>query len=276
TYGIPLNLINAMGVFNPGNPSSYLNNIQISNADLVDATYDAKLDWKIPFKLSDNISGKISLGGKYHSVNRTSIGNQEQEYMQYGDGSGTRLAIQNSYVNLFPGLAGLTGVGASQSGIPASPFVDPSYSRTDILGYPIGPNWFEHNLVIMANEAKTNPGVAIWQQGVQDFNQNYTDNEKSQAGYLMGEFNIGNSLTIVPGARYQEEKTDISAYHIQPVTANANGLAALPVLWDTKRDNPYWYPSVNIKYKATENIQIMGAVYRSVSLPSYSDIYPLL
>ena len=276
TYGTPLNLINAMGVFNPGNPNSYLNNIQISSADLVDATYDAKVDWKIPFKLSDNISGKISLGGKYHSVNRTSIGSQEQEYMQYGDGSGTRLAIQNSYANLFPGLAGLTGVGASQSGISASPFVDPSYSRTSILGYPIGPNWFEHNLVIMANEALTNPGVAIWQQGVQDFNQNYTDKEKSQAGYLMGEFNIGNSLTIVPGARYQEEKTDLSAYHIQPVSANANGLGALPVLWETKRDNPYWYPSVNIKYKATENVQIMGAVYRSVSLPSYSDISPLL
>ena len=109
TYGTPLNLINAMGVFNPGNPSSYLNNIQISNADLVDATYDAKLDWKIPFKLSDYISGKISLGGKYHSVNRTSIGSQEQEYLQYGDGSGSRLAIQAFIRKSLPGSCGTNG-----------------------------------------------------------------------------------------------------------------------------------------------------------------------
>jgi TonB-dependent receptor len=45
---------------------------------------------------------------------------------------------------------------------------------------------------------------------------------------------------------------------------------------ETKRDNPYWYPSVNLKYKATENVQVMGAVYRSVSLPSYADISPEL
>ena len=49
-----------------------------------------------------------------------------------------------------------------------------------------------------------------------------------------------------------------------------------PVLVETKRDNPYWYPSVNIKYKATENVQVMGAVYRSVSLPSYTDISPVV
>ncbi len=45
-----------------------------------------------------------------------------------------------------------------------------------------------------------------------------------------------------------------------------------PKLVETKRDYPHWYPSVNIKYKATENIQFLGAVYRSVSLPSYGDI----
>ncbi len=93
----------------------------------------------------------------------------------------------------------------------------------------------------------------------------------------MGEFNIGSALTIVPGARYQEEQTDIGAYHVRLNASNANGLDGPAPVWvDTKRDNPYWYPSVTIKYKATDNVQVTGAVYRSVSLPDYDEITPLV
>ena len=62
-YGTPLALINSMGVFNPSDKNSYLNNINVTNSNLSDALLDAKLDWKVPFKFSDNISGKISLAG---------------------------------------------------------------------------------------------------------------------------------------------------------------------------------------------------------------------
>ncbi len=276
-YGVPLTLINSMGVFNPGDKNAFLNNIYVSNTDLTDESYDAKVDWKIPFKLSDYVSGKLMLGGKYHSVDRTSDGSRFQYYMQYGDGANTRNAVA-SFTNLFPGLANYTQAQLEndQTGVPALPFVDPNYTTSSILGYPIGQNWNAYNLVKMANALASIRSAAVWNDGVSDFDQNYTDKENTRAGYLMGEFNIGNDLTIVPGARYQEERTDISAYHIQPVTSNANGLGYPPVLVETKRDNPYWYPSVNIKYKATENVQVMGAVYRSVSLPSYADISPEL
>ena len=116
-----------------------------------------------------------------------------------------------------------------------------------------------------------------WTSGPNDYNQDYTDKENTTAGYLMGEFNIGNDLTVVAGARWQQEITDIAAYHIQINTANQSGLSGVPPeLVDSKRTNLYWYPSVNIKYKATDNIQIVGAVYNSVSLPNYSDISPLV
>ena len=77
-YGVPLTLINSMGVFNPGDKNAFLNNIYVSNTDLTDESYDAKVDWKIPFKLSDYVSGKLMLGGKYHSVDRTSDGSRFQ------------------------------------------------------------------------------------------------------------------------------------------------------------------------------------------------------
>jgi TonB-dependent receptor len=276
-YGEPLALVKAMGVIDPNNATSSLNNIYVGSADLTDASYDAKLDWKVPFKLSDYLSGRLILGGKYHSVDRTSDATRFQYYMQYGNGANTRNAVA-SFKSLFPGLATLSPpiLENDQTGVPVSPFVDPNYTTNNILGYPVGANWDAYDLVKMTNALASIPSAAVWQDGVTNYSQTYTDKEKTKAGYLMGEFNIGSSLTIVPGARYQEEQTDIAAYHIQPVTSNANGLGYPPVLVDSKRDNPYWYPSVNLKYKASENVQVMGAVYRSVSLPAYSEISPEL
>ncbi len=46
----------------------------------------------------------------------------------------------------------------------------------------------------------------FYQDGVGNYNRDYKDNEKSYAGYLMGEFNIGSDLTVVPGVRYPGRK----------------------------------------------------------------------
>jgi TonB-dependent receptor len=285
-YGAPSTLINLMGVMDPLNPNSTLTRFLTNNTSLSDRSYDAKLDWKIPFKLSDSFSGILSAGGKYHSVDRSSGNTQQWLYIQYGQGAGNRILLVKS----FPFLSGVST--GSQSGIPTftnsggtlfSPFVDPTYTRSSILGYPIdnfgGVNhngWDINRLVNMQNTFYAQYQNLYYYQGVNDYNQTYIDKETNIAGYIMGEFNIGSDLTIVPGVRYQEEKTDIAAYHIWSDGLQLTGLDRVPTLVDTKRDNPDWFPSVNIKYKATDNVQILGAAYKSVSLPSYGDISPLV
>jgi TonB-dependent receptor len=269
-YGQPAALIGAMGVMSPSN--TVLWGVYRSNSDLTDEEYDAKLDWKVPFKLSDDFSGKLSVGGKYHDVTRNSSANRGLFNLQFGGSAGRRMSI----VNEFPFLTG-DNLNIGTGGLEARFFVDPSYTRSSILGYPIGTNYDIYKMSNMENIVYSLWGSGYYVDGPASFNQNYIDDEKSYAGYVMGEFNIGSDLTIVPGVRYQEEKTDISAYHVYINGSNQNGLAGQPpVLVDSKRDNPYWYPSVNFKYKATENIQVLGAAYKSVSLPSYADISPLV
>ena len=271
-FGQPSTLLHTTGVMNPSN--STLQTMYVSNANLSSEDYDAKIDWKVPFKLSDSFSGYLSAGGKYHSTSRTSDNYQELDYILYGAGANNRVDL----VNTFPFLKGAY-TGNSQ-GIPATYFVDPNYTRTDILGYNIGPGYNLYQLVDMQNayypSRSRKIGGLYYTNGVNDYNQNYDDKEKSYAGFIMGEFNIGSSLAVTPGIRYQEEKTDISAYHIVASSTSQTGLDAVPVLKEFIRDNPHWYPSVNVKYKATENVQIMGAAFRSVSLPSYGDISPLV
>ncbi len=259
----------------PGSVNSTLVDMRITNTNLTDESYDAKFDWKVPFKLSESLSGKLSLGGKYHSVSRTSDNNQVRDYILFGKGAGNRLDLINS----FPYLNGLNP--NLQNGVPCSPFVDPNYSRHSILGYPIGPGFNVGQLVDMQNTyyfTMDNKGKGRYDNdGPSDFNRDYTDNEHLWAGYVMGEFKIGSDLTIVPGVRYQDEVTEISAYHVQLNGSNQNGLAGQPPIWvESKRSTPGWYPSVNIKYRPTENIQVFGAAFRSLSLPSYGQINPLV
>jgi TonB-dependent receptor len=269
-YGVPSTLIkDYTGVMNPNSPTSTMANMLSNNIALTDISYDIKADWRIPFTLSDALSGKVSVGGKYHNVDRTSSRTQTYLYLQYGAGAGNR----NRLIADFPFL---TGAANLQSGIGAAPFTDHNYDRTNILGYPIGPG---HDVYRMANMYNTDYAAnksTYWQNGLNSYNQNYIDKESSTAGYLKVDLNVGSDLTIVPGIRYQEENTDISAYHIVANPTNQNGLTGTPTFAENKRDNPNWFPSVNIKYKATDNVQLMGAAYRSVSLPSYGQVNPLV
>jgi TonB-dependent receptor len=289
-YGSPNSLIDIQGVMNPlgtnnniaARDNTTLNNMLINNTKLSDESYDGKIDFKVPFKLSDVLSGKLSAGGKYHYVNRVSTNQQVYDYLLFGKGKGNRLDIGSYF---FPTYNQQDFGNVSQAGPLAYPWVDPSYTRTNILGYNIGPGYNIYQLVNMQNQLyyhiyrdtskySVNP---YFNSGPNDYNQNYTDIEQTKAGYLMGEFNIGNDLTIVAGVRYQEEQTDISAYHIQINSAQQSGLAGQsPQLIENKRDNPFWYPSLNVKYKANENIQLVGAVYKSVSLPDFNQITPLI
>lgn len=269
-YGQPLNLLNAVGVLNPNSVNTTLYNMLANNTNLLSEQYDGQFDWKVPFELSNDFSGKLSTGGKYQLVNRESNNTQNYLYLLYGAGAGNR----KNLINSFPYLNGLNST--LSAGIPASPFVDLGYTKTSILGYPIGPSFDIYKLADMQNTYFANNASTYWQSGPNDFNQDYSDKETTLAWYIMGEFNIGTKLIVVPGVRYQEESTDISAYHINVNVNNQNGLQTPPVYVDTKRDFAAWFPSINIKYKVDDHIQLLGAVYKSETLPSYGDINPLV
>jgi TonB-dependent receptor len=275
-YGKPSQLMAVQGVMDPYGPNSNLTSMLINNTRLTDESVDAKLDWKVPFRLSDTYSGTLSVGGKYHNVNRTSSNSQVLDYLLYGNGAPQRrdLVAQIPFLNYMIGT-----LDQHQPGIPSARFADSSYSRTGILGYPIGPGLNVGRLVSMQNYYyyTLKNQFRYWVNGLNSYNQNYTDKENSSAAYIMGELNIGSDLTVVPGVRYQDEISDISAYQIKTASGNQSGLAGqAPKLVDSKRNTPNWYPSVNIKYRATENIQIIGAAFKSVSLPSYGEINPLI
>lgn len=271
-YAMPLPLLNDMGVFDPHNPNALLTGMSMMQAKNLDNDYEAKADWEVPVTLSSGVSLGLKIGGDYKYRNRTSEASEIYPLIQYGAGAGNRAAL----VNLIPELQGTTV--SEQLGVVAYPFVDPSYNRTTLLGYPVGPGFSPSALVGMQDLFYNTYPKAFWQNGPADYNQDYTDKEYTSAGYGMATINIGRSLDIVGGARYQQDATRISAYHIDLNGSNANGLAGqAPVLVTVTRHIHNWFPSVNVIYNTdNDHVQFRAAAYKSASLPSFNQISPLV
>ncbi len=271
-YASPLPLLNYMGVLNPQSPNALLTGMSMTQEKNLDNDYEAKADWEVPVSISSDVSLALKIGGDYKYRNRTSEATQVYPLIQYGAGAGNRADL----VNLIPSLHGTTV--SQQLGVVSYPFVNPAYTRTSILGYPIGPGFSAPELVTMQDLFFSTYPSAFWQNGPNDFNQDYIDKENTTAGYGMATVNVGRSLTVVGGARYQQDATQIGAYHINLNGSNPNGLSGeAPVLVTVKRHIHNWFPSLNVIYNTdNDRIQVRGAAYRSASLPSFNQISPLV
>jgi len=65
----------------------YMPDIDYAQNFLNDNTNDVRIDYHIPFKVSDYLSGIISLGGKYHEFDRVTSGMSEY-YDMHWNGTG--------------------------------------------------------------------------------------------------------------------------------------------------------------------------------------------
>ncbi len=118
-------------------------------------------------------------------------------------------------------------------------------------------------------------GGSYYTRGVEDYQRDYKATEKMMAGYTMVELNIGSKLMVLPGVRFEQEETEYTAYHIKQGD-NVTGIEPNPEKVTTNRKNQLWFPSINLKYKATSYLTIQGAAYKSTSRPSFGQISPLV
>jgi TonB-dependent receptor len=274
-YADPASLINLAGADNPAN--MYLRNLDKTNNFLNDNTTDAKLDYHIPFRVSDEFSGKLSLGGKYHKFNRVNDGTSIYYNMEWG-GSSQRADLFMAWLTTIdPNAPNNPRV---ERGVSGMNFMDKSYTPPSFLngryqldnwGYNLGyMNWIGQNFY-------TDHAVQYWVDGPQSFNSDFDEAEKLAAGYVMPELNIGSDLTVVPGIRWEQLQSAYGAYAVYTNNSMQNGLQGKAPIWRViSTTHVNFFPSVNIKYKATENIQLMGAYYASAARPNFSDLSPLV
>ena len=246
---------------------------------LNDNSNDVRLDYHIPFRVSDYLSGTISLGGKYHEFDRVTNGFSEYFDIQYEGGPWSPVERFSSFLqHYYPGPYntffdvnwGISAMNFIQSNYTAPKFLKgayplPSWGYDSGLLYNIGQKWQAYE-----------PQNQWLVDGAQSYNSDMEAKEQLGAGYVMGQFNAGSDLSLVAGVRWEQVKGNYSAYSVYTNNSSQNGVYRIPAWRTIDAVHADFFPSINIKYKINENVQFMGAYYASASRPNFSDLAPLI
>ena len=104
----------------------------------------------------------------------------------------------------------------------------------------------------------------------------YSGNEFRSAEYLMGTLNIGPSITIMAGVRYQGLKTTYTAAHFDG-NADATNPYPFPLNYTevTKDEyHGYWLPDFSVKYDPLEWLTFRASYSSTLAYPDFSMIVP--
>lgn len=234
------------------------------------------LNWKIPFYLA-GVDGKLQVGGEYRNKERTNDVNlTKSEFRWEGSERG------RNFVTLYPNadelLADPNTFTSDGINLPPENFVDPDFSYGDFLDGRFGElGWTPdlEKLADLANEYINKfPGDFIG-QGSESNIDDYVAKEDYSAAYIMTELNIGSSLMLLPGIRYEKMRTSYWANRVVPDRYILSGFSSKT---DTtiNQENEMWFPSLNMVIKTNNWSQIRGAVYKSTSRPSFQQISPMI
>lgn len=244
-----------------------------------------QLNLQMPFQLGDYIGGYVKTGGKLRWLDRS---NDEErigrEGLQYGTTGGDINAFLRCADSVL--VNGLNGydIGdetAQQNWLPIYVF-DTGYDREDFLDgdYPLG--YTADPALLKELSAALNSSVCQAQDN--DFREyvnqsrgnDYSGEERYQAGYVMSEINIGEYVTFIPGIRWEHDWSEYEGQRYREVSLNNS--PAPPTDLDTlniTRDFDYWLPMVHLQIDPTEWLKIRLARTETLQRPDFNQYAPI-
>ncbi len=94
-------------------------------------------------------------------------------------------------------------------------------------------------------------------------------NERVDAAYIMGEFDVGNA-TMIAGVRVEQTDSSFSAYDV--VFVDGDPEAPVPV--SGSDDYTHWLPSLHLRWALQDNLLFRAAWTNTVGRPSYEVLAP--
>jgi len=271
-------------------PSRFLNAVRVipkdkistgtstSLRDVNETAQSAILNFKVPFNLTDYISGNLKFGGKYVRNTRE---NDETQRSVNTDRGGTA-------VDFIPLLRDSIwtelGISKQDNGLKDSLFVDPNYDVGDFLSGNEGiDSDIFYDLVSiekmhhMEKLAKDNGYYISSPLESNQYDYNYTRN--FDAFYIMTELNVTKYITLFPGIRYEKFSFDYTA----DSTVQTGRLTQLgehyydseTVTWNDIGDEN-WFPQMQVRIKPTNWLDIRLASTKSIIYPDYRAVSPYL
>ena len=264
-------------------PSEFLNSItmydgklrtkdlQSSASDIINIERNAVINFNIPYRFSNFITGDLKFGGKYRYQKREN--DVTVNYIHPDRHKPSQVFTQMMMDSLWTEL-GLM-LDDTGNGIRASLFEDPYYDVGNFLSGKEGVDKFfytgsieqmEHYeaLAIQYNHFFLRP---------QESNQNdYKYRAHLSAFYFMTEMNLGKHIMFMPGVRYENFETNYWAwettyygpewydYNNEEVTSN--------------RQKEHWFPQMHLRFKPVDWFDIRLASTRTIIYPDYNAFSP--
>ncbi len=98
--------------------------------------------------------------------------------------------------------------------------------------------------------------------------------EDYHAFYVMPEINLGPNLLLVPGVRYEANRTEYTGYRGNRIGV-LRGFTATSIDTVTKvRENEFWLPMIQIFYKPTDWLTVKAGYTHTLLRPNYNNIMP--
>ena len=226
---------------------------------------------KVPFRLDlADLSGYLKFGGKYIRYTRSYDENDPYAQMRWQGNQ-----IVPVLVGLYPQWAPMYD--ATTQNLQSYGFTNPDNSLYgNFLGGRFGgmvwvPNtpFLGETLRYIASNLSTN---SRWYSGAYEMLRNdYEDVETYSAGYGMTELNIGQHVLIVGGARFEQDRSDFSAYYVK---ATQDWTQSRATAVDVKPINKFWLPMVQTKVDVADWADLRYAYTQTLSRPKFGEMSP--
>lgn len=250
--------------------STFVNNTSFSR----ERALTASLDLSTPFVLSDMVSATLKFGGKYRYQKR------DYDYEHYNNNASfaspsARVASQ-LIASHFP-----TTQGVDPTSIPITAFTDPDFSYGDFLGgdYAMVAPLNYGMMAEMARLLEDNAAYITSQQAEGYARNNflsttndYSGHEDLSAFYLMATINIGPTVTLIPGARYQNLRTSYTG--ARGIESSLSHYAYNHYDTTVTAEHGYWLPDVILRYKPLEWLDVRLSYTSTLAYPDYNAMIP--
>lgn len=216
--------------------SSYeADSVSYESREAVEDLYQARIDYRMPLNFGDGSS--IKVGAKYINRKKTNDANA----VTY-DYEGDSLTLDQ--------VAGRS--------------IDSIYDGR----YPFGPTVSQDlaDAYFAANRAdfEIDDEATIGDSLAAD----YDISETITAGYAMATLKF-DRWTFIPGVRVEHTQGEFAAKSITDISTLDQGFDVFG-----KREYTDWFPGLNVRYDASDNLVLRGAITTAIGRPNYEDLAP--
>ncbi len=257
--------------------STIFSNLILSNGFSRERGLAASLDLSSNLNLPEmNSTILFKFGGKYRHQTRS---NEHQQ--SGGDGVALTSAgyIDSLIATHFPAAAAYAGT----TPLPMAPFLDPGFNYGEFLNgdFPmVNPTSYsmlsEMARFVRANadRIQQNDAIAWAFDQANSTTFNYNGYENQGALYAMATIDMGSTITLIPGIRYQDILTSYTAPQGIQNTNSSHGGPYPHYDTTVTMDHYYWLPDVSLKYKPLSWFDVRLAYTNTLAYPDYNAIIP--